>query len=105
MDINVYGEITVYANQKQELNHTSRKDLNTLKSMVKRRDKSCQICGESMKPLEVHHIYPKKMYPELEDDTSNMITLCQACHRKYHNNYDDSLGAVSFVKYLQEMMK
>lgn len=35
----------------------------------------CAVCG-SGKSLQVHHIKPFHMYPELELDPNNLITLC-----------------------------
>jgi hypothetical protein len=47
---------------------------------------SCESCG-SIKNLNVHHIKPFHLYPELELDTSNFITLCENsgmnCHLFY----------------------
>ncbi|MDE3023507.1 MAG: HNH endonuclease [Pseudomonadota bacterium] len=37
----------------------------------------CQVCGGSSK-LEVHHIRPFHLHPELELDPTNLITLCEA---------------------------
>jgi 5-methylcytosine-specific restriction protein A len=40
----------------------------------------CIACGKSKK-LEVHHIKPVHLYPELELDPSNIVTLCaDPCH-------------------------
>jgi hypothetical protein len=40
----------------------------------------CAACGRS-KDLEVHHIKPVHLFPELELDLSNLITLCaDPCH-------------------------
>ena len=42
----------------------------------------CAWCG-STKSLEVHHIRPFHLHPELELDPSNLITLCESdekCH-------------------------
>lgn len=35
----------------------------------------CAVCG-IQKDLQVHHIQPFHLYPELELDTKNLITLC-----------------------------
>lgn len=48
----------------------------------------CAVCG-STKKLEVHHILPYHLFPELELETDNLITLCDggglwgvaSCHR------------------------
>lgn len=40
----------------------------------------CIACG-SVKKLEVHHIKPVHLYPELELEPSNLVTLCaDPCH-------------------------
>lgn len=36
--------------------------------------------GNFRAPLEVDHIKPVKLYPELEYEESNLRTLCHACH-------------------------
>jgi 5-methylcytosine-specific restriction endonuclease McrA len=41
---------------------------------------TCSACGRS-KNLEVHHIKPVHLFPELELDADNLITLCaDPCH-------------------------
>jgi len=37
----------------------------------------CAVCGGD-KTLEVHHIKPFNMQPELELDLNNLITLCES---------------------------
>ena len=74
----------------------------TAKATVKSRDGCCQACGEMDKILEVHHILPVSKYPEMAADWSNMITLCQSCHRKYHDKYSGSEGAESFAKFMRD---
>ena len=40
----------------------------------------CAVCG-SKKKLQVHHIKPFHLYPELELDENNLIVLCgKRCH-------------------------
>lgn len=41
----------------------------------------CTACGKN-KNLEVHHILPFHLFPELELEESNLITLCDGnkCH-------------------------
>lgn len=36
----------------------------------------CQSCGKNTK-IQVHHIHPVHLYPELELDDTNLITLCE----------------------------
>ena len=105
MDIinNVYGEVHVHTakEDKPPIAKTS-PEMALIKRSVKMRDKCCQVCGEKDKPLEVHHILPQSKYPNMAWDTSNLITLCQHCHRKYHDSYEGSEGAVSFAKYIRD---
>lgn len=37
----------------------------------------CELCGGSDK-LEVHHVRPFHLHPDLELDPANLITLCEA---------------------------
>jgi len=37
----------------------------------------CEVCGGSEK-LEVHHIHPFHLHPDLELDPNNLATLCEA---------------------------
>jgi len=39
----------------------------------------CQWCG-SERRLEVHHIQPQHVRPDLAMDTNNMVVLCRQCH-------------------------
>lgn len=39
----------------------------------------CTRCGAETN-LEVHHIYPVKLFPEMAIDIENGITLCKKCH-------------------------
>lgn len=54
----------------------------------------CAACG-SVKKLEVHHVAPFHLHPELELDPNNLITLCESkdvnniiCH--LHYGHDDN---------------
>jgi 5-methylcytosine-specific restriction protein A len=37
----------------------------------------CEVCGGAVK-LEVHHIRPFHLHPDLELDPANLVTLCEA---------------------------
>ena len=39
----------------------------------------CAFCGQTNK-LEVHHIYPQHIRPDLAYDTNNFVILCRRCH-------------------------
>lgn len=50
--------------------------------VLKRDDYTCQICGKRGGKLEVDHIKPFSLYPDLRLDINNGRTLCPSCHRK-----------------------
>lgn len=50
---------------------------------------TCQLCGGSDK-LEVHHIIPFHMAPELELEFGNLVTLCE--RKKYGVNCHQFFG-------------
>lgn len=49
---------------------------------------TCAVCGGTRK-IEVHHVRPFHLHPELELDPTNLITLCESgddganCHLHY----------------------
>jgi hypothetical protein len=48
------------------------------------RDKfKCCIC-ESNKKIHAHHLNSWKHFPDDRFDITNLITLCDVCHKKYH---------------------
>lgn len=52
------------------------------KEFLKTHDQ-CAVCG-TKKKLAVHHIKPVHLFPELELELSNLITLCQS---RSHNDH------------------
>ena len=72
------------------------------KKNVRLRDVRCQCCGEADKIIEVHHILPVAKYPELVSDERNMICLCQSCHSKYHQVFENMEGADTFAKFIRD---
>ena len=44
----------------------------------------CAICG-STENLQVHHIVPITILPELKLDNNNLIPLCERCHTLAHS--------------------
>lgn len=57
---------------------------NFLRNLALVRDNNtCQICGLLDKEvMEVDHIKPKSVYPDLANILENLITLCANCHRR-----------------------
>lgn len=53
---------------------------------VRKRDNfTCQACGNRSN-LEVHHIKPVSLFPDLIYAINNGITLCKKCHQVWHKN-------------------
>lgn len=54
------------------------------KLALKRDRYKCRKCGFSkdVEILEVDHIKPKRVAPELERVLKNLITLCPSCHKR-----------------------
>ncbi|WP_338258291.1 HNH endonuclease [Dictyobacter halimunensis] len=48
------------------------------------REPACVVCGHRGKGLQVHHIKPFHLYPELELDPRNLVTLCETRGRTHH---------------------
>ena len=46
------------------------------------RESYCEFCG-SRKRLQVHHIVPVHVKPELAAEIGNLIVLCAACHLRF----------------------
>lgn len=81
------------------------KAVSTAKKNVKSRDGCCMCCGDVPvnNHLEVHHLLPLSKYKELASDEGNMISLCQKCHKKYHEMYDlENTNAVTFSKFMKD---
>ena len=50
---------------------------------LKRDNYTCRVCGlKDDEIMEVDHIKPKSIYPELKNDLNNLQTLCPNCHRR-----------------------
>ena len=68
------------------------------KSVIERDNKTCIKCGRSDDKIEVDHIYPFSIYPELRFDINNGRTLCCRCHRK-----TKTYGSGNIRKYVMEL--
>ena len=53
----------------------------TVRAAHLKRQPACAACG-CTSPVEVHHIRPFHLFPEMELDPANLITLCES---KSHN--------------------
>ncbi|HEY3993606.1 MAG TPA: HNH endonuclease [Ktedonobacteraceae bacterium] len=48
------------------------------------KEPACRVCGHRGQGLQVHHIKPFHLYPDLELDPNNLITLCELKGRDHH---------------------
>jgi HNH endonuclease len=48
------------------------------------RQPHCAACGYKGSKLQVHHIKPFHLHPQLELDPHNLITLCETRGREHH---------------------
>lgn len=48
------------------------------------REPACAVCGHKGRKLQVHHIKPFHLHPQLELDPRNLITLCEVRGREHH---------------------
>lgn len=63
-----------------------------------RDDYTCQICGlRDPEIMEVDHIKPRSIFPELDFVMENLMTLCPNCHRR-KTLRDKKLYATDAVK-------
>lgn len=104
MYVNIDGDVHVHINEEsRQLSKEMRNStaLSNVKKKVKSRDGKCKCCGAESVPLEVHHIFPVSEYPELACDMGNMISLCQKCHRNYHEKYNKT-NPFTFTEFIKE---
>lgn len=48
----------------------------------------CWLCREEtdIRSLQIHHVLPLRLYPELGSAEQNLMLLCPECHRHIHRN-------------------
>lgn len=62
--------------------------------ILKRDEYKCQMCGKIGIALEVHHIRPKRLWPELTLVIDNGITLCKSCHQTIVTGREDRFAYI-----------
>lgn len=81
------------SNEERQLRKNERKysdpKINRWRKKVYERDGyTCQKCkNNSGGNLVAHHIYSWAYYPKMRYITNNGITLCQNCHKNFHNTF------------------
>lgn len=77
---------------------TSRNYYNRI--VLERDNYKCQICGlEDHEIMEVDHIVPKAIRPELFSEMTNLMTICPNCHRR--KTHRDLKQIIEFKKSLK----
>lgn len=51
----------------------------------KRDDFTCRCCQQRGGKLNAHHVWPFQRFPQWKYEVWNLVTLCKACHDKFHN--------------------
>lgn len=71
-------------------------------SIYKRDGYTCQCCGDNKGGnLIAHHLEGWSDQPKLRYDIKNGITLCDACHKKFHSLYSyDSFSKQDYIEFI-----
>ena len=62
--------------------------------ILKRDNYQCRECkrfGKTVEANTVHHVLPLHERPDLKLDNRNLISLCEDCHEKMHNRFNDKI--------------
>jgi hypothetical protein len=96
--LRVYNIKKYYNDPKNALYHTPEYK-EWRKAVLERDNHRCIVCGHTgslNQPLQIDHIKPKSLYPELMYTVSNGRTLCYKHHRK-----TDTYGRNKLKKYIK----
>ena len=58
-----------------------------VKTILRKNNYTCQCCGQYSKNLKAHHLNGYNWDKEHRIDVNNGITLCEDCHKEFHNIY------------------
>ena len=64
-----------------------------VKGVMARDNYICQCCGE--KATDVHHLYGYSCYPEYRTDQTQALSLCEMCHKSFHNWHYEKYGYIN----------
>lgn len=56
-------------------------------AVFKRDNYTCCICGERATTINAHHLNGYHWFKEGRYDANNGVTLCEKCHRRFHDLY------------------
>ena len=67
---------------------------------------TCQCCNKKGVLLNAHHILNFSQYEDLIYDVTNGTTLCQECHRKFHNIYGTkNNNEIQLIEFYEKWVK
>lgn len=64
---------------------------------------ACAACGGKL-DLQVHHKKPYHLYPSLEEDPNNFMTLCENPARNCHHTFGHGYDWTRFVPDVEEVV-
>jgi len=70
------------------------------RAFLKKVGKVC-VCCDTKKKIEVHHILPRHIRPDLAVNMTNLIALCKSCHFHIGHlcsyfNYNETIDLVAW---------
>lgn len=73
-------------------------------AVFERDNYTCRRCGNRGTILNAHHIEPWYSNKELRYEYSNLITLCDTCHKEYHSAYRrDNINNVTLKEFIENV--
>ena len=71
----------------EELRSLNARHERAVLSLWERQKGGCRICGVKLMPsqMQIHHIRPRSIHPELEWEPGNLQGVCSRCHQLLHS--------------------
>ncbi len=71
----------------EELNEHNRRTQTMRALLWEKQRGGCKVCGVKLAPeqMQIHHIRPKALHPELAWEPGNMQGVCARCHQLLHS--------------------
>lgn len=81
----VQTKASIYISTFEKQAYLKSPEWNTLRKSILRRDNyTCQGCGITNVPLEVHHLHYRNFGMEKHSD---LVAVCRECHQAIHDKY------------------
>ncbi len=69
---------------KQEAVRKQQFDIKLRKQCFELADYTCDCCSKRGVALNAHHLYDYANHPHLLNELSNLVCLCETCHKEFH---------------------